>query len=354
MLKKKKRIDEFDIAKGIAIIAMIIGHLGMKHINMIVYAFHMPLFFILSGYFLSAKDPFIHFIKKKFIGLIIPYYICAGMICLTSVISNPFVNMLHTTFQTHDITTWITAMLYGAGSQHLLSHGLIPIGGIWFLQALFIASIVVKLLDILMGRHYEYVKAMIVLLLAVTSYISAKYIWLPLNIQTGLFSTIYVYFGYFIKQHFDYQVIKEKYLMNGKVIIAFIVLFILSVFYEQGQSYLVNLSIKGGIISIIMSFFNSFLIIDISIAIQDYLNKGRRILIWYGKNSLYLLCVHIWQMDLFPNPRGIFRRAFSRWGIPHPYFLSKTTTLLFLILSATVIAYGITEAKRVQRLNFSK
>ncbi|MDD6423524.1 MAG: hypothetical protein PUF83_10810 [Intestinibaculum porci] len=44
MLKKKKRIDEFDIAKGIAIIAMIIGHLGMKHINMIVYAFHMPLF----------------------------------------------------------------------------------------------------------------------------------------------------------------------------------------------------------------------------------------------------------------------------------------------------------------------
>lgn len=29
MLKKKKRIDEFDIAKGIAIIAMIIGHLSM-------------------------------------------------------------------------------------------------------------------------------------------------------------------------------------------------------------------------------------------------------------------------------------------------------------------------------------
>ena len=49
MLKKKKRIDEFDIAKGIAIIAMIIGHLGMKHINMIVYAFHMPLFFIGKG-----------------------------------------------------------------------------------------------------------------------------------------------------------------------------------------------------------------------------------------------------------------------------------------------------------------
>ncbi|WP_269461191.1 hypothetical protein [Intestinibaculum porci] len=42
-----------------------------------------------------------------------------------------------------------------------------------------------KLLDIFIDRHYEYVKAMIVLLLAVTSYISAKYIWLPLNIQTG-------------------------------------------------------------------------------------------------------------------------------------------------------------------------
>lgn len=132
MLKKKKRIDEFDIAKGIAIIAMIIGHLGMKHINMIVYAFHMPLFFILSGYFLSAKDSFIHFIKKKFIGLIIPYYICAGMICLTSVISNRFVNMLHTTFQTHDITTWITAMFMGPARSTYYLMDLFPLAASGF------------------------------------------------------------------------------------------------------------------------------------------------------------------------------------------------------------------------------
>lgn len=228
MLKEKKRIDEFDIAKGIAIIAMIIGHLGMKHVNMIVYSFHMPLFFILSGYFLSAKDTFCHFTKKKFIGLIVPYYMCAGIICLssifTNIFTNHFVDNLQTSFQTYDITTWVTALLYGAGSKHLLHNGIISIGGIWFLQALFIASILVKLLDILISSKHEYIKATTIILLAIASYMSAKHIWRPLNIQTGLFSAVYVYLGYFLKQHFNYAVIKEKYLMNIKVTIAFFVL----------------------------------------------------------------------------------------------------------------------------------
>lgn len=347
MLKEKKRIDEFDIAKGIAIIAMIIGHLGIKHVNMIVYSFHMPLFFILSGYFLSAKDTFCHFTKKKFIGLIVPYYMCAGIICLSSIFTNHFVDNLQTSFQTYDITTWVTALLYGAGSKHLLHNGIISIGGIWFLQALFITSILVKLLDILISSKHEYIKATTIILLAIASYMSAKHIWLPLNIQTGLFSAVYVYLGYFLKQHFNYAVIKEKYLMNIKVTIAFIVLFVISIFFEQGKFYLVNLSIKGGIISIVMSFFNSFLMIDLSLVIKNHLDRIMKILIWYGKNSLYLLCAHIWQMDLFPNPRGIFRRAFSRFGLPHPFFLSKTTTLIFLIMSATAISFFIIEIKRL-------
>ena len=43
-----------DIAKGIGIILVVIGHtIGSQRVNDIIYTFHMPLFFILSGYLLK-------------------------------------------------------------------------------------------------------------------------------------------------------------------------------------------------------------------------------------------------------------------------------------------------------------
>ena len=64
-----KRIRFFDIAKGIAILAVILGHsaieanLFMPHrtaqiIVSICFSFHMPLFFILSGYFMHPERKF--------------------------------------------------------------------------------------------------------------------------------------------------------------------------------------------------------------------------------------------------------------------------------------------------------
>ena len=47
-----------DIAKGIAILLVVLGHL-QNPINKYIYAFHMPLFFFLSGMFvkeMSLKD----------------------------------------------------------------------------------------------------------------------------------------------------------------------------------------------------------------------------------------------------------------------------------------------------------
>lgn len=48
----KTRIQWIDIAKGITIIAMIIGHSVPygSSIRNLIFSFHMPLFFILTGY----------------------------------------------------------------------------------------------------------------------------------------------------------------------------------------------------------------------------------------------------------------------------------------------------------------
>lgn len=54
----KKRICYIDIAKGFAMLCIIAGHFGITSANRFVYTFHVPLFFLLSGYFLSTKTDF--------------------------------------------------------------------------------------------------------------------------------------------------------------------------------------------------------------------------------------------------------------------------------------------------------
>lgn len=78
----KQRIEWLDAMKGIAIILVILGHIfnrmGENPINNWIYKFHMPFFFMLSG-FLAIKainTPLLQGIKKKFITLIIPFITC--------------------------------------------------------------------------------------------------------------------------------------------------------------------------------------------------------------------------------------------------------------------------------------
>ena len=50
-----KRLDYIDAAKAIAIILVIIGHSNwlsaIPRVGGMIYSFHMPLFFIISGFF---------------------------------------------------------------------------------------------------------------------------------------------------------------------------------------------------------------------------------------------------------------------------------------------------------------
>lgn len=75
-----KRIEYIDIAKGIAIIMVLLGHIDLCPIGLksSIYSFHMPLFFILSGYFMKEGIEIRLLIKKLFKSLMVPYLIIGG------------------------------------------------------------------------------------------------------------------------------------------------------------------------------------------------------------------------------------------------------------------------------------
>ncbi len=80
---KTKRLQYVDIARGIAMICIILGHLGNPAINRVVFTFHVPIFFFITGYFTSTKRSLPKFTKNKIRTLLVPYAIsCLAIIIL--------------------------------------------------------------------------------------------------------------------------------------------------------------------------------------------------------------------------------------------------------------------------------
>ena len=125
-----KRIEYIDIARGIGILLVVMGHNDFAVVSpfvyKLIYSFHMPLFFFLSGYFINPSIQFWSFFKKRFNSLLKPYFFTIFLIYFVSV---SFGKM---GFQT--AIGRIIKSLYGAGYY-------IDWVQLWFLPHLFVVSL---------------------------------------------------------------------------------------------------------------------------------------------------------------------------------------------------------------------
>lgn len=72
-----KRERRFDVARGIAMMLVVLGHCHQRQIERFVCLFHMPVFLFISGFFWRDEnlDDLKGFIVKRFKGLYLPYLI---------------------------------------------------------------------------------------------------------------------------------------------------------------------------------------------------------------------------------------------------------------------------------------
>ncbi|MCU4674828.1 acyltransferase family protein [Catenovulum sp. 2E275] len=62
-----------DIYKAIGIALVVVGHVYQNQLSEVIYLFHMPMFFILSGYLFNPNYGLSEYINKKSLSLLIPY-----------------------------------------------------------------------------------------------------------------------------------------------------------------------------------------------------------------------------------------------------------------------------------------
>lgn len=77
-MEEKSRIRWLDTARGYGILLVIFAHVDYSFLRGIIYTFHMPLFFFLSGYVFSRKETFGQFVKGKIRRILVPYF-CLGI-----------------------------------------------------------------------------------------------------------------------------------------------------------------------------------------------------------------------------------------------------------------------------------
>ena len=292
----KERYLFIDVARGISIICIVLGHLGVSSINRFVFTFHVPVFFLLSGYFTNAEVSFKEHIKKKAKTLIVPYVLCCIVICILAVLINQILEGGAGNKQI--LLRWICASLYGAGDNYQQPFTIYGIGAIWFLLASFWGSILLKYLL----NRTTIVRAISVFGFFLLCVLSRRICWLPLSIQAAGPALLFMYLGYLAKSLVPFIAKLQR---EVKIVFWIFVFWIWIEFIRDFKSFwLVHCDYGRGGIDIFGSLCACCCILLISYGISNIKCKIIANGIGYlGKYSLLVLSMHMVELAVFPWSR---------------------------------------------------
>lgn len=212
----KVRIDWIDMAKGWGIICVIIGHMIQgTFIDNWIYSFHMPLFFLISGYVFSTKYNFLEFVKRKVKSILVPYF-CLGVVIVL------FRNLysVQGEISLKNIFTHIIRLIIQRRNYSL-----------WYLTVLFIINIALYIIVKLLKTETKI--AICVFLISIIGNIYYYFfdnLILPWNADACLIAILFFFAGYFYKNHNE----QIDGFMNKKIptIISIILLFAINIIFN--------------------------------------------------------------------------------------------------------------------------
>ncbi|MDD6236911.1 MAG: acyltransferase family protein [Clostridiales bacterium] len=212
----KKRIDWLDISKAIAILFMVIGHTPrlLPGVRTLIFSFHMPLFFLLSGYTFRIPSDSMSFLKKSVKRLLLPYTVTVLMAAGLHFTKQSL--LLHTGNPFDNFFYYIKAGLYGSGVTVKPFSDIPAIGSIWFLPCLFLA----RLMFLMILKIARENKTAAMLLSCITTCVGAvigQFVFLAWSADIAMFSCGFLYLGYCARTT-DPTAIKWQYLIPTAII----------------------------------------------------------------------------------------------------------------------------------------
>ena len=298
-MRTKTRLDYLDVLKGIGILLVIFGHLmePPEFPRILIYSFHMPLFLIVSGFFMKERDKFLPQLLKFFTKLYVPFLIFISADFLLSFIyysiklGKPVINIL---------PLYLKALVG-------LSYGYdLPI---WFLFSLFVIKSVIQLVLMIKNKSVRYV-VLLTLMAAGIVYISIFQSFNVSNRHLPIYgimpSMIFVILGYFLKRLipvpmkiFTGKDRTSKLVLTLLMIVGAIVMVPLNMINGYVEIY--GCQFGNPLLFLIGGLLGTFVFLTLSSLIAVNLPSISNRLVFFGTQSLKFQVLHYYLTDhLYP------------------------------------------------------
>jgi fucose 4-O-acetylase-like acetyltransferase len=203
----KKRILWIDYARAFGMILIIIGHsLGQRVFTLggsMTFMVNVTIFFVVSGYLFKARS-FQLQVKKLFNNLILPYLFTSFIFAGISFVTNHYglTYLFKSMGSVRDVLLRAFWGL-GTGSNVIFTHvHALSIGAIWFLPALFFASVLFNLLSKIFPNTTNgfYMMGSVILIIALLGFYTTKFGQIPWSINAAFVGVLFMWVGLFIKR----------------------------------------------------------------------------------------------------------------------------------------------------------
>lgn len=271
----KKRAEYLDIAKGIGILLVVWAH-AKGPFSAYIYQFHMPLFFLISGYLFNERNTVKQFIVKKVQTLYIPFVFWNIIFTIVEQI----LQISH--FSRKEFGSTIIKILLTISKSGSF------LGATWFLGSLFVVSVVYKIVDRYLPQTRE--KSLILLLMStVISYIGFS-VTFPYMISRTMVLTVFFAVGRVVRDYREKLTLYETFVMT---------LFSIAVFVLIGKYNSANMGAneyRYRLLFVIGALAASYIVIEISKYIEIHLKYLKKIFCFWGRKSMPIV---IWQFVVF-------------------------------------------------------
>lgn len=277
------RLEYIDIMKGIGIILMVLGHMHYNAIvEKLIYGFHMPLFFWLSGYLYHTPKNYCGYVKRKARTLLVPYF-TMGIFYIMIV--------------------WLMdgygALWSGIRGVFITTTNNLPIeSALWFLLALFWVCCLYCIIDNAIKVKWK--KVFLLICITIVGCKWTQYFhFLPWGINSAMSAIGFFAFGNWFR--IDGEEIILKYFDNHKVAlmgknIMFVVLSVVI-----GSFIMINDKVNmrvGNFGFVLLSYFSAIcccilLFVLAKLLENNFIEKKHlSVLLYIGRNSIIYVCVN--------------------------------------------------------------
>lgn len=341
-----ERLDTIDIAKGIGILFVVFAHVNYTpELLVLIYSFHMPLFFIISGMMFQKEKykTFTAFFKRKVQTLIVPYIIFSVCSIGYAYVSEQIFPELFDISRT-EYLQYLRQVILAQGSHPVLNTPL------WFVLCLF----AVEIMYYFIAKFST--KSIVVIVMAISSFgwlLESSYLpfdntLLPWTFDTACFALGFYAFGNLIFPKIK-QIISSIKKHNQKkqiCILLFLVCIIvwLPITLINGKVSLGSRVLNNGFFFYWTGITGTMAILAISILLEK-----NKFLIWCGRNTFCIMSSH------YMIRKFLLPKYYALLEIPlyNRKELDETILPFLIILAITLLFTGLySRVKHYYTINY--